>query len=175
MDHSCDIAWLPEFVAFDGVWDTYVETLYSHFCADFMTSKPTFRGRAVSAPWRKDHAYQEKSGTFWHLVSKGDVEEERELDFRRCERIRWPRKLIEACDEPVVHTWTDDSRGDPRWKLALSDYSYLVVLADHRKYLTLVSAYPVKGPRQREKLSDEHALCRSSGATPKSSKPPPSR
>ncbi len=179
---TCDLTWLPPLLEFGGEWSSYCEKLYAVFTTDFMgTTRPSFRGRPVSAPWRNDVAGEGKSGTFWHLVSEGGRELDRTPDMRRCERLPWIRALIEAADDGRICVWVDTERGDRRWKIALSDYSYVVILADRGKYLTVITAFHIEREHQREKLSDEHKRARAAEVEaaarrpPKSSKPPSRR
>ena len=63
---------------------------------------------------RKQPLYQEKHFSFWHVTSTGEKEEERIPDFRRCERIRWIRPIIENADDPAVKVWENQRRDGKR-------------------------------------------------------------
>lgn len=148
--------WLPSLVLFDayqGEWQRYVDAVYEQFHRDFIANPPVLRGMRVSYRWHTP--MHEKANTFWHIVSGGKVERERLPDLRRCERIRWPRALIDAVGTERVVVWERTDRGERRVLIALSDYSYLVVLADRGAYLLLVTAYPVEGTHQRARLRGE--------------------
>ena len=84
-----------------------------------------------------------KEATFWHFISEGDDEAERLPDLRRCERIRWPRPVIEAADSPDVKVWREARAGETRIHLWVESAEYLVVLAERRGYLLPWTAYPV--------------------------------
>lgn len=96
--------WLPPLVLFTdygGNWNRYVEALYSYFKQDFVDSSPSFRGTQLAL---KRHPMEHgKEATFWHLISEGQVEDKRVPNLRRCERIRWPRPIIEYVDDLVGH------------------------------------------------------------------------
>jgi hypothetical protein len=74
-------------------WNRYLDALYAWFTQDFIDSKPVFQGRRLGL---KRHPMSHgKEATFWHMIQEGKEEEQRTPDFRRCERIRWPKPIIE--------------------------------------------------------------------------------
>ena len=85
-----DVQWLPPLVLLrdhGGEWERYLEAVYAWFKQDFINSKPVFQGRRLGL---KRHPLTDgKEGTFWHMTSEGQDEENRLPDLRRCERIRW--------------------------------------------------------------------------------------
>ena len=99
--------WLPALILFTdykghskGQWPAYIDAVYSAYCEDFVNCRPRFQGQNVYS--RFHPAYDDKGATFWHLVSEGKQEEERTPDFRRCERIRWPKPMIECGDRNKI-------------------------------------------------------------------------
>lgn len=87
--------WLPPLVLlteFNDDWNTYLETLYSHFKHDFVDTKPRFQDRTLAL--KRHPLFQEKEATFWHMITEGADESNRQPDLRRCERIRWPRPSL---------------------------------------------------------------------------------
>jgi hypothetical protein len=104
-------------------------------------------------------AYEEKGVTFWHIVSEGAEETKRIPDLRRCERIRWPRQLIEKADYIDVKVWETTrpwkSQKQRRINFALSNFSYIVVIAETRIGFDLVTAYHLEKAHRREKLRKE--------------------
>jgi hypothetical protein len=160
--------WLPAlvtFVASGGRWADYVEALYAAFHADFIASEPAVPNRRWAM--KRYPAHDGKEATFWHLISEGDVESEREPDLRRCERIRWPRALIDALGSGRVRVWEQSRRArEVRVAIALPDFSYLVVLADRGEYLMLWTAFPVERSHQRAKLRREYEAYVAAGRRP---------
>ncbi len=77
-------------------------------------------------------------------------------DLRRCERIRWPRSIIEGADTKYVKSWKNSRKGEERLVLALEDFSYVVVLADRSDYVLLWTAYCVEYEHRRRKLREEY-------------------
>jgi hypothetical protein len=99
---------------------------------------------------------QGKEATFWHLISEGKGEEERLPDLRRCERIRWPKPIIEHSDEATIKVWGNERKGEKRVCLWLEQEEYLVVLAERRGYILLWTAYLVKEKHRKVKLQKEY-------------------
>src|SRR5690625_5054274 len=96
------ISWLPPMICLSnhqGNWNNYFQVIYEIFHRDFVTSKPTFRG--VRLGLKRHPEYDGKPATFWHMISEGSVEAERTPDLRRCERIAWPRPVIENSTDVV--------------------------------------------------------------------------
>jgi hypothetical protein len=151
--------WLPcliEFSSYGGSWDRYLEAIYAAFREDFVTTKPLFRGRRLGLKRYPEHAGKE--ATFWHLITEGEVEADRTPDFRRCERIKWPRPVIENEADTEVLVWSE-SRGsrDNRIHLYLPNQRYLVVLADRGNYILPWTAYYVQHENGHRKYLQRHA------------------
>ncbi|MGD1105344.1 MAG: hypothetical protein ABSA59_25135, partial [Terriglobia bacterium] len=80
-------AWLPPLVClpdYGGDWNTYVEAVYRFFRQDFVVSEPQFQGKRCGLlnPQRRGDG---REGTFWHLISEGNIENDRLPNLRRCE------------------------------------------------------------------------------------------
>jgi hypothetical protein len=148
--------WLPALVClpdYGDDWQRYLDALYGFFRLDFIESQPLFGKRPVGL---KRHPLSNgKEATFWHLISEGRVEAERVPDLRRCERIRWPRPMIEAIGQGSVLCWRNIRGGETRVLIALPDFSYVVVLADRRRYVLLWTAYQVEHHHRRRKLEKD--------------------
>lgn len=146
-----------------GDWKAYVEVLYEVFTEDFVNSEPTYPGRRWA---RKRHPVLDgKEATFWHLVSDGSEESERLPNLRRCERIPWPRPMIDALLTPNVRCWRVERHSHQRVLIAVDDFSYVVVLEDRQKYIMLWTAYHVDHSHQRIKFRQEwEAATRANGS-----------
>ena len=145
--------WLPDLLpisAHGGNWDQYIQRVYEQFHNDFILSRPTLDGEYVGV--RRTPILEGRERTFWHLVSEGTVEEDRLPSMERCERIAWPRSLIEHAATDDVHWWAKEAR---RVIVTLADFSYVLVLTQARGYKLLLTAYPVERPHRRRKLEKE--------------------
>jgi len=160
-----NLVWLPPLVLFadyQGDWDRYVEVLYSYFKQDFVDSQPKFQGKQLQL--KRHPIEQGKEATFWHLISEGKTEQERNPDLRRCERIRWPRPIIENGLEPPLKIWENERKGERRVCLWLEQEEYFVVLAERSGYLLLWTAYLVTHNHTKRKLQKEYETFKKAGA-----------
>jgi len=159
--------WLPGLVLladFGGNWARYEAALYIYFRQDFVDDAPLFEGKRLAL---KRHPMSEgKEATFWHIISEGDKEEARLPDLRRCERIRWPRPIIEHTAEPIVKVWENERKGERRICLWLEQQEYLVILARRKQYVLFWTAYPVPQPHQQRKLQKEYEVYLKAKAAP---------
>jgi hypothetical protein len=152
------IAWLPALALFEeygGDWDRYLEALYAFFKQDFIDSRPAYNG--VTLALKRHPVIQNKEATFWHIISEGDSEADRVPDMRRCERIRWPRPVIEHSADAAIKIWSNERRGEKRICLWLEDAEYLVILAERKGYILLWTAFTVEQEHSKRKLRREFA------------------
>jgi hypothetical protein len=151
--------WLPPLQTlpdFGGDWSVYIEETYRRFRHDFVAFPVTLEGRRCLAG--RDIGPDGKELTFWHIVSEGPEERTRTPDLRRCERISWPRALIEAMDAGSEHVrWWRTTRGrDRRLVIALEDFSYVVVLSERPTYFVLITAYAAEREHERVRLRRQY-------------------
>ncbi len=143
---------------YGGNWEAYLAAIYNYFKSDFIDSKLVYQGRRLGL--KRHPLSQGKEATFWHMISEGDTEDNRIPDLRRCERIRWPRSVIEHEANGSVRVWRNRRRGEERICLWLHAHDYLVVLADRKDYLLPWTAYVVDKRHQRQKLQREYEIYR---------------
>ncbi len=146
--------WLPELCLlthYGGRWNDYVEAVYQLFMDDWVLSSPVLLDKVFRL--KRHPLFDNKEATFWHCVSEGNIEVERTPDLRRCERILWPRALVEALDNgrPEVIWWRNERKGKTRLLIAPRDFSYLVVLDERPDYFLLWTAYLIQYRHQRDK------------------------
>ena len=152
--------WLPELVLLNdhnGSWEPYLETLYVHFRRDFIETRLAFRSCRVGL---KRHPIEHgKECTFWHLISEGKIESERLPNLRRCERICWPRPMIELEDTRRLPVWSQIRKGERRIAISVEDFSYVLILAERSTSTGLMylpwTAYCVEYAHQRNKYRKE--------------------
>jgi len=149
--------WLPPLVYFNdykGDWSIYIEAVYEYFKIDFIENTVFYKGIRISIV--KHPLFQEKEAKFWHVTSEGEEEDERIPDFRRCERIRWIKPIIENSNDPAIKCWENKRKSDRRICLFLEQENYLVVLAIRNDYILLCTAYLVDRYHQQQKLLREY-------------------
>ncbi|OGW55699.1 MAG: hypothetical protein A2Y81_05810 [Nitrospirae bacterium RBG_13_43_8] len=158
-------SWLPPLVLFskyEGNWERYLEAIYNYFKQDFLDNRPSFRGRRLGL--KKHPLEQGKEATFWHFIQEGPNEDDRIPDIRRCERIRWPKPVIENADKSVIKIWENKRKNDKRILLWLEGQEYLVVLAERKGYLLPWTAYLVIEEHRKKKLQKEYEASKNANA-----------
>jgi hypothetical protein len=151
------IDWLPPLVSltdYNGDWTTYLDALYTWFKQDFINNKPTFQGRRLGL--KRQPLTLGKESTFWHFISEGKIEQNRTPDLRRCERIRWPKPVIEHVPNPKLKWWITVKSNEERIHIWLEEEDYVVVLADRKTYLLPWTAFLITRKHTKKKLSKEY-------------------
>ncbi len=149
--------WLPPlvlFADFKGNWDAYLDVIYTWFKQDFIDSKPMFQGQRLGL--KRHPLTNGKEATFWHMISEGQEEDTRIPDFRRCERIRWPKPVIEHENDPKVKYWVSVKRKENRIHIWLEEEDYVVVLAARKGFLLPWTAFLVTKQHTIQKLRKEY-------------------
>lgn len=146
--------WLPPLVQmadYGNDWDEYLAALYQRFSIDFLGARPLFDGRPTQL---KRHPVSEgKEATFWHFISDGSVEADRLPNLRRCERIAWPRAIMDNCADPCVKMWREARGSSINFHLWCEEAMYLVVVADRGSFVLPWTAYPIEYEHQARKLN----------------------
>lgn len=149
--------WLPELVLLEhygGSWHKYLDAIYSYFVADFVDDRPYFQGSEIRL--KRYPYYNGKEATFWHIIAEGSTEEDRLPNLRRCERIRWPKPIIEHSDISGIKIWKNKRIGETRICIWFQEVEYLIVLAERSNYVLLWTAYLVVKEHQKRKLLKEY-------------------
>lgn len=152
--------WLPSLIQlgdYGGDWEAYLKAVHRKFQDDFVHRRlPDFRGQRMSV--KRHPIVNGLEATFWHFISEGSTgEDNRTPDLRRCERIAWPRPIIEAVDSGRIRVWPTLRRGrELRMVLAVEDFSYVVVLAVREDYVLPWTAYAVEHEHRRRKLRRDY-------------------
>lgn len=119
------------------------EVLYKYFCEDFLYTKTYLNKNIYINPrtYKKDKETN-KEIDFWHLTTKDIIYakkignkivkiKERLPDYRRAERLRWIKNIIENHTIEDIklfyHQETNEKR-DIRLYLWLEDYDFVVIL-----------------------------------------------
>lgn len=156
--------WLPELVLFESYghdWNAYLEVLYSIYKVDFLDSHPVFKNLKVMV--KKLPVVNGKVSNFWHLIQTAyetKNECDRIPDFRRCERVRWPRPIIENHTDGSVLVWENcrhtKSGIQNNICLWLKENEYLVILRKRNGYVLFWTGYPVSEEHTKRKLEKEY-------------------
>lgn len=139
---------LPDLLPFTGDWPSYEEDLYQIYLADIVNARLSFKGLPIRCQYRPPA--KNKHFGFWHVISEGDVEDDRLLDFRRCERIRWIAYLISHADTDADISWWENQRGRNTHVVIWHEHeNFAVILAKRNEFFLLKSAYCAESHRRK--------------------------
>lgn len=133
---------LPPLVSFCGNWVTYIETVYQVYTDTILNSGLAINNIPVRPRYTPET--QGKEFGFWHVTSEGELEEEREPDLRRCERIRWLEWTIKNFSQYAeISHWKERKGSNLDIVIWIESEQYVVVLSERRDYWLLKTAYLV--------------------------------
>jgi hypothetical protein len=132
-------------------WNDFFSHVYRVFEKDFIETKPLFRGKNIS--FKRYPEYNEKSATFWHIISEGNEEAERIPCIKRCERINWARPMIENDQHNDLMIWIEKQKGEDRLHLFFEEGKYIVVLNKRRDSWLFWTAFYIKENHQLRKYN----------------------
>ena len=135
-----------------------MEAVYQIFKKDFVDSKPIYQSRRLQL--KRHPLIDGKEYTFYHMTHKGKIESDRIPDFRRMERISWPKPLIDNSTHPYLKVWKNIRRGKGGKKERIlifhEEENYLVILENRKKYILPWTAYLVEYENKKQKLLKEY-------------------
>lgn len=146
---------LPELITLEscnGQWEDYLNTIYAIFLEEVVNGKLSFLGLPIHCQYRP--ATQGKHFGFWHLISEGNLEEDRVPDLRRCERIKWISHIIKNAHSAQIKCWENKRGSNKHIVFWLPNENFIVVLAKRKDYLLLKTAY-VHHARKTSKFRKE--------------------
>jgi len=80
--------------------------------------------------------------------------------LRRCERIRWPKPIIEHSDKVGIKIWENIRHKKKGIQHSIciwfKDAEYLVILRKRSSYILFWTAYPVAENHRKRKLEKEY-------------------
>lgn len=143
--------WLPSLVINEGYndWKEYFNVVYQKFEQDFVNNKPIYNGRRLGLKKHPEH--DGKSATFWHMVTEGEIENKRTICPNRCERISYPKPIIDNSCDKCLKIWTEHTSRDKRIHIWFEKQSYIVVLADRGEYILPWTAFYIQHEHQNKK------------------------
>lgn len=132
----------PDLQIFSGntdEWGDYQNGLYQIFHKTLITDKPTFQGLSVTTRFLP--STNGKHFTFWHLISEGEIEEERTPDLRRCERVSWIGWLIKNCNHPNIFFWESGTGKRRATIIWCEKLDFAIILSKRSNSYLLKTAY----------------------------------
>ncbi len=148
----------PELIYFEdfgGDFNAYFKAVYLIFENHFIKSQPVYDGLNVSAP-KQPLVDDKHHRTFYHITHEGEDEKNRNPDFRRMERIRYPKFVIDNCPHSELLIWEKTIGRDQRIHILNEVEQYLVVLTKRKTYLMLCTAFFIEQEHTIKKKLKEY-------------------
>lgn len=143
---------------YGGNYHRYIDAVYEIFEEDFIRHKATFGSHRLNLKFNP--RFQERAYTFYHMTHKGEKEDEREPDLRRCECMPWARPTIENVENWQLKFWRQTrQRSNNRVCICLEnddDVDYFVVLEVRSNYVLLWTAFVGERPHETAKKMREY-------------------
>lgn len=147
----------PDLIYFNdyaGNFQNYFKAVYAVFENDFIKNQPQYEGLKVAV--RK---YPEVDGlhrTFYHITHEGEVENNRQPDIRRMERIRFPKFIINNNTHNEILIWKNKRGKDERIVIFNEAENYIVILTDRTEYYMFITAYYIETEHRKRSLLKEY-------------------
>lgn len=154
--------WLPDLILFNEFndWNEYENYLYEIYLDDFKRNTAYIFNKPIRV--RINPTISDKDQTFFHITSNSDHAKtndpnDRVPDFRRCERIAWPREIIDnyLCDKKClcnkIKVWREPYKGNTRIHLLFEDAKFLVVLEERKEYILFITSFYIEYRHQIKK------------------------
>jgi len=139
---------------FSGNFKLYFENVYKIFENSFINSQPLYNGVKVSA--QKHPEVDGIHRTFYHITHEGEIENDRKPDFRRMERIRFPKFCIENCSHKDFLIWEKIVGRDNRIHILNEAERYLIVLTERKGYYLFWTAFYIEENHTIRKKKKEY-------------------
>lgn len=151
---------LPELIFlndYGGNFQSYMDAVYAIFERDLLKNRPKFGSYNLSV--KHNPLFQQRSYTFYHLTHKGETENERTPDLRRCERIGWLKPTIENVEKWKLKFWEQSRSGKSRVCIQLSvedDVDYFVILDVRVECVIIWTAFVAEYEHEKRKKEKEY-------------------
>jgi hypothetical protein len=145
---------LVYFEEYNGNFQNYFNAVYKIFEKDFIKNQPYYEGQIVIV--RKYPLVDGIHKTFYHITHQGEDENNRTPDFRRMERMRFPKFVIDNNKHQDILIWKNTRGRDERIVLFNETENYIVVLTERSDSYLFITAYFIETEHRKKKLLQEY-------------------
>lgn len=155
LDDVPDILYLE---GFGGNYSRYIDEIYNIFKRDLIEKRPKFGSYNLALKFNP--LFQDRAYTFYHMTHKGENENDRLPDLRRCERIAWAKWAIENVEKQSLKFWRQKRKtSNNRICIQLcveDDVDYYVILEVRKDYILIWTAFVAELPHEKKKKEIEY-------------------
>lgn len=148
---------------YGGNYHRYIDAVYEIFEIDFIKHRTTFGSHGLKLKFKP--LFQTRAYTFYHVTHKGEKEDERQPDLRRCECLPWARPTIENVENWQLKFWRQSrKRSNNRVCICLEnedDVDYFVVLEVRSNLVLLWTTFVGERPHEIAKKMREYNMWKS--------------
>lgn len=150
---------LPDLLPFAGDWSSYEDDLYRTYLTGIVNANLSFNGLPIKCQYRPPS--KNKHFGFWHVISEGNIEDDRLPDLRRCERIGWIAYLIACAGTDTEISWWENKRGSNTHVVIWHEpENFAVILAKRTDFYLLKSAYCAEPHRKKAFIKEREEFWR---------------
>lgn len=142
---------------YSGNYQLFIDAVYTIFEKDFVKYHPSFGSHRLRLKYHPK--FQKRAYTFYHMTHKGEIENERIPDLRRCECLPWGRPTIEKVEEYSLRFWEQERKGKHRiciWLETEDDVDYFFILDVRKTYILPWTAFVAEYPHEIKKKEKEY-------------------
>lgn len=156
----------PELIEFNdfGDYHEYEKALLEIYERDLWKGNLTFNSLNVKPRVHKKFEISGRSldWTFAHFTSKGPVDDDRELDLTRCERMGFIKPILDNAHLDCVKVWENsrlNKKNQPVVSVVLwcECVNIKLVITRYKDYYVITTFYLIRGEHKIKKHEEEYA------------------
>jgi hypothetical protein len=149
---------LPDIIELsDHEWniDSYEAAIHVVYLDIFRNPPVYYNGKQI-LPIVFPKQYKGRHWTFSHMTSTGKVEDDREFDLRRCERLTWVKKILMNLDHPSIKKWRQIRRSKSRIAIWHETQDFLIILEERTDTFKLITIFLTQAQKYKNQFNKEY-------------------
>lgn len=151
---------LPQILTLSGTFEEILDSLYSVFNNDFKIKKTKHFNYIVIYDSRVLPDGHGKEEGFWHVITEKNPQTgDREIDFRRAERLPWASPMMENSTRPELRVYDYDhiskAKGIRRY-IWIYEHDYVLVLKKIKNKYFWITAYYIDSRGRKRKVENQY-------------------
>jgi len=152
---------LPKLLPLDDFYKdqkSCISRLYKFYLDEIINAKLTFLEMPIRFQFRPPNNGMHFG--FYHLITEGGVtEEDRKVNFKRCQRIPWIPYILRSHNDFLKIKCWENSRGSSQHiVLWLHQHDYSLILARRKGFFLLKTAYPIESKHRMRAFEKESKI-----------------